>query len=97
MPILIEEPIVLAESQDKIFKSVTISKNSEGKLQAAVVFDVLCPESGAKLKEDVLVYEDEAYNTFWSNFNTGTYLYQELTKDIEGLELPENLEEDFLN
>lgn len=97
MPILIDQPVILAESQNKKFQSVTISKKPDDSLLAIVIFDILCPVSGRKIKDEVLVYEGEDYNTFWTNFNSGTYLYQELTKDLEGFELPEDIEDDFIN
>lgn len=97
MAVLIEQPLILAEAQNKKFQSVTISRDRDGGLVAVVIFDILCPNSGNKLKEEVLTYTGEEYNTFWANFNTGTYLYQELTKDLEDFELPEDLENDFLN
>jgi hypothetical protein len=97
MPIVINEPIILTESQKKRFQSVTISRLSDDALMAKVIFHVVCPNSGAFIKEEILTYTGEDYNTFWENFNNGAYLYEELTKNLENIELPEGIENEFLN
>jgi len=73
MPIIINEPIILTESQKKKFQSVTISK-LEGGLMARVIFHVVCPMSGSFIKEEILTYAGADFNTFWENFNNGTFL-----------------------
>lgn len=45
-----------------------------------------------------LIIQGEAYNTFWSNFNSGTYLLQTIA-DMMGIsvKIPSEIEDTFLN
>lgn len=97
MGITINEPIILTEAQLKRFDSVVIFRNPAGLMQARVMFSVLCPVSQKVLKEEVIEYSGEEYNEFWSNFNNGKFLYEELVKNEEDIEVPDEVEDDFIN
>lgn len=97
MGILIDKPIVLTESQLKKFHSLVIAKDLQGNLMAKVSFVVVCPVSGNPIKEEILTYSNEEYNEFWSNFNNGKFLYEELVKNEEEIEIPDEVESEFLN
>lgn len=55
-------------------------------LSAVVVFGV-GDTDGNQYPDAVLRYSGSNYNTFWANFNTGTYLYDELAR-AQGITLP---------
>mgnify|MGYP006921448156 FL=1 len=95
MPIVINQPIILTESQKKKFHSVTITRLGDNNLIAKVIFHIICPNSNTFIKEEVLSYSGEEYNTFWENFNGGAFLYEELVKN-QDIELPEDLENEFM-
>lgn len=96
MTITINRPIVLTEVQTKKFYSVVIARNIDNKLSATVTFVVL-NEAEEVIKEEVLFYTGEEYNAFWNSFSSGAFLYEELIKNEEDLELPNDIENDFLN
>ena len=95
MSIIINEPIILTESQKKKFHSVYIENLGE-KLMAKVIFHVVCPVSGSFIKEEVLTYTGEEYNRFWENFNNGKFLYEELVGNEE-ITIPDEIEYEFIN
>lgn len=95
MPITIDRPLILSEVQVKEFDYVRIFKGPEG-LRAEVGF-VIKNEAGAICDSQVLTYSGEDYNNFWDNFNNGKFLYEELVKDEEDVEIPEDIEESFKN
>ena len=95
MSIVINRPIILTETQTKKFLHLSINKMND-KLSAKVIFGVY-DSSERLIKEEVLEYKDEEFNVFWKEFNTGTFLYEELVKNEEDFELPEDLEDEFIN
>ena len=95
MSIVINRPIILTETQTKKFLYLSINKMND-KLSAKVIFGVY-DSSERLIKEEVLEYKDEEFNVFWEEFNTGTFLYEELVKNEEDFELPEGLEDEFIN
>ena len=96
MSITINRAITLATSQTKKFRSLVISKDLNDLLSAQVTFSIYC-SGGNFIKDETLIYEDEAYNDFWVAFNNGSFLYRELVKNEEEFELPEDLEDEFIN
>lgn len=95
MAILIEQEKVVATSQEVTFDSCTIY-NRNG-LVADVLFKVL-NENGAVIEEILLTYEGEEFNTWWENFNSGKFLYDDLvTRKSFSVEVPESIEAEFTN
>lgn len=55
-------------------------------------------ENGEAIGAERLTYSGKEFNTFWYSFNTGTFLYNELYKEKEGVSLTDlDLEDDFIN
>lgn len=92
--IVINEPIILSQSQKKVFHHVIVEKVN-GKLEARVAFNVLDQDDNI-VKSELLIYAGEDFNTFWSNFNSGKFLYEELVKGSD-IEVPAEVEDEFLN
>lgn len=104
MAIKVEQALVKANEQNFDFRSITIGKRKKGlslteeeELYADVYFDIK-DENGTIVATERMVYTGENYNTFWSNFNSGQFLYEELVskKSIQ-LTLTNAVEADFLN
>ena len=96
MPIIINEPIILTEEQNKSFQTLVIAKNQENELIARITFTI-SDNNGTIVKDETLTYTGIAFNEFWSNFNSGKYLYEELTKNEIDVTVSDDVESDFIN
>jgi hypothetical protein len=79
------------------FKRLIIEKTSQGKI-AVLEFSIL-NEKEEEINTVGIKYDIVAFNKFWEDFNTGTFLYKEIMMKINGagdFEIP-NLEGDFKN
>jgi hypothetical protein len=94
--ITIDKPVVISEKQKIVFKELTII--SHNSLSAVLTFENQTLD-GTILQHYNLTYSGEDFNTFWKNFNTGTFLFQELNRVKNlGLDIENNSqEEDFTN
>lgn len=91
MPIIIAEPLILAESQTKQFKSICIRRNPQGLLSAELTFDILDGE-GNWVKEDLRIFVGDEYNSFWAGFNNGKFLYEQIVDEVS-----DDIENEFVN
>ncbi len=92
-----------------IQKTITTTRTATS-LEVAGVQQIKTPDGWITIIEGLITYDDggsdriqvvkkdEAYNEFWSNYNSGVYIYQVL---VSGLDLdtviPESVEASFLN
>lgn len=100
MPIIENKPIKLTETQNIKFNTVSVTKDTlkvDGSLMAIVTFDVI-GDSELTVSEMKLIYRGEEFNTFWANFNSGKFLYDELKlqKELEAT-VTNEVENDFIN
>jgi len=104
MAIKVEQALVKANEQNFEFKSVRIEKiksgiglNSLEELQATVIFNVK-NENGLIVDIASIKYTGNDYNTFWTNFNSGQFLYEEfVSKKSIQVQITNAVESDFLN
>jgi hypothetical protein len=97
MVIQINEQLVIAQSQTYSIREVYIWKDySLNEINARITFDKL-NEKGERINSEALTYTGLEFNVFWNNFNSGTFLYEELKSKL-GLQLnvPDS-EQDFIN
>jgi hypothetical protein len=96
MAIELNTPYVLANTQKIVFSRVSI-ENIETELRASLWFDIL-NEAGKRIGTKTYSYVGDDFNTFWTNFNTGKFLYDEFARQ-ESLEIdvPETVETEFTN
>ena len=97
MPIELNEPKIIATTQKIVFKGLHINRDSADKLNATVTFEIL-DENGKQVSHEFLNYSGEEFNQFWNDFNSGTFLYQNLAikKSLNPLE-NNSMEDDFVN
>jgi hypothetical protein len=64
--------------------------------RAVITYKITFSDQSTEIISITKVGED--YNTFWTNFNNGTYLFEVISESI-GVEfnLPDNFEDSFLN
>lgn len=91
--ITINEPKIIANSQKIIFDELHIIGGKDKNLSAVVSFIIL-NENNERIDTKTITYTGEDYNTFWSNFNSGKFIYQELEL---GIEVDNSIENDFIN
>lgn len=97
MSITLNQKRTVAQSQEFKFDEVHITGGAKGELTAVVSF-VVNDENGNRIDTQVLTYKGEDFNTFWENFDSGEYLYQELVEKEElAVSIPEDIEESFVN
>jgi hypothetical protein len=97
MVIQINEQLVIAESQIYSIREVYIWRDyHSNEINARITFDKL-NEKGERINSEILTYTGLDFNVFWNNFNSGTFLYEELKSKL-GLQLnvPDS-EQDFVN
>lgn len=95
MALEINEPKVVAQSQKYSFESVTIRKINT-KLSAILTFGVY-DESNKRIDTVTKLYTDDEFNEFWTNFNSGKFLYEELVrKEALSVTVPDSTEDDFI-
>ena len=88
--------ITLVSGKSFAFNRAIIAKGPQG-LMANVVFDALDAD-GRVVGNKTLNYSGVAYNAFWTAFNTGKYLYDELVlKEALVVTVPDSVEADFTN
>ena len=93
--ITLDTPIILATSQTFKFENLVI--NTDGGLSAIVQFGRY-KETGERLDACLIRYEGADFNTFWTNFNSGKFLYDELSRvENLGVVVPVTVESDFVN
>lgn len=91
----LNEQKVIAQKQ--VFKFDTlVLRDVNGQKQAEVVFKIM-DETGTQIGVDSLKYDGDSFNTFWTNFNSGTFLYQELALKLNSQVAPNSLESEFVN
>lgn len=96
MPLLLNEPIILTQSQDITVTNVSISKLQDSWL--ARVFYTIFGTDGKPIKEDMLSYEGDDFNSWWAQFTSGSFLYsQYIQKKNLAIPLPDKIEDDFKN
>lgn len=97
MPLTINAPKVLANTQSVEFAHLRIDRDYNGSLSAEACFN-LFNENDEPIGAERLTYTGEAFNTFWDAFTTGTFLYTEVYKRIKGEPMVSgDYEEDFVN
>lgn len=98
MSIQINEEIVLAKTQTIEFQLLRIEKDSiSGNVFASVVFSVV-NERGEVIGQKSLNYTGEEFNTFWSGFTSGKFLFDEVVeKENIDVVVPPSVELDFIN
>lgn len=92
MAIIVNEPLVLAQSQSVRFDSLSIVRTNSG-MRAVISFSVL-DENNNVVSQKRKEYNGADFNTFWSNFNSGIFLYEELNL---GVTVPGSVESEFQN
>lgn len=93
----INQPKVIAETQDFQFDELHITGGANGQLVATISF-IVNDENGKRIDTKVLTYSGEEFNTFWSDFNSGKYLYEQLVEKQElDVTVPSSIEESFEN
>lgn len=95
MAFILQEQKVIANEQRFEFTNITIDRSGEGKLTARVSFNIF-NEKNQSLGSDTLSYEGEAFNTFWTDFTSGSFLYNELAKRHK-IQTTVEAESDFTN
>lgn len=94
----INQPIVLANSHTIEVIGIHISRENYYPHWQAVITLAIRNEKGEDLKQDIIRYQGEDFNTFWINFNSGKFLYDEyVSKNALALTVPSNVEDDFTN
>lgn len=94
----INQQKIIAQSQEFIFDEVHIVGGGAKNLAAIVSFIIL-DENGKRVDTKVIEYRGEDFNTFWDNFNSGKFLYEELVAN-EGFDVEVNekdAEDSFVN
>jgi hypothetical protein len=96
MPLLLNEPIILTQSQDIAVTNVSIYKMQDG--WKARVFYSTFGTDGKSVKEESLSYEGDDFNSWWAQFTSGSFLYsQYIQKKNLAIQLPDKIEDDFKN
>lgn len=94
---LINQPKIVAQTQEFIFDEVHIVGGGAKNLAAIVSFIIL-DENGKRVDTKVIEYRDEDFNSFWESFNSGKFLYDELVeKEGFDVEVDEDVENSFVN
>lgn len=98
MSIQIKEAIFLAKEQTIKFERLRIEKDTEyGRLTAFITFSIL-NEKGERVGQKDLDYSGQEFNTFWSGFTSGRFLFEEVVrKENINIEVPQTVENDFIN
>lgn len=95
--ITINQPKIVAQEQIIKFDECHITGGARGDLRALVSF-VVENENGERIDNLYIEYSGSDYNQFWTDFNSGKFLFDELVKE-KGLEVdvPNEVEQEFLN
>jgi hypothetical protein len=81
----INKPIILATSQVVSCTSFSMSKTPQGKWTANINFSI-SDENGAPIDTKSINVAEDAWNNFWTNFTSGTFLYQQYSPDATAQE-----------
>jgi hypothetical protein len=97
MPINIDEPIILADSQKIIFDTLQITRDEQGVLSAIIIFMVR-NQNGMRLDNKTITIKPDQWNHFWTNFTSGSFVYAKVLA-LLGIETPPDasVELDFIN
>jgi len=96
MAIEINKPLVISDKQIFVFENIVIA-NVDGEKRADITFAIK-GEDGQRISEKVLSYTGEDFNTFWANFNSGKFLYEELVRQEDlKVSVDNDLDEEFIN
>jgi hypothetical protein len=83
-----------------VFSKLSMDKDSEnGQLSVTIIFNQY-DSLGVKIDNLFFTAYGQDYNTFWQNWTTGKYLYQQLQlRDSKGnlIPIPGYVERDFIN
>lgn len=94
---ILNQQKVVAQLQDFIFDEVHVTGGVSGEFRATVSF-IVNNENGERIDNKYLIYSGEDFNTFWGNFNSGEFLYQQLVEKEElEVTVPKDIEESFVN
>ena len=95
MAIILNKPIITATAQTIKFEELVIK--NEIKLSAILLFGVY-NESGKRVGNKTICYSGSDFNAFWTNFNSGKFLFDELKRTENFIEtIPMDVENDFTN
>ena len=93
MSIIINEPLVKANTQSPEWKYIHIEKREGGEIFAIVHFAIK-NELGELVDHRTEEYLGEDFNTWWAGFDTGRHIYEDAFPQVE---VPEEVEEEFIN
>lgn len=95
MAVTIEEQKVVAQSQRFVFENLVIQRLGND-LTANIQFAVY-NERNERVGTHNYEYRNEQFNTFWNEFNSGKFLYEELVKKSQlNMQLDASIENDFV-
>lgn len=91
---IINKPRTLSQKQDYRFASMRIENNGNG-MFAVLRFNVY-GDKGEYLAQEEVVFIGEDFNSFWSDFTSGKYLYDKFfqLKEI-GVSVDDSIELEF--
>ena len=92
----IAEQKIVATTQKLEFNSLMMIKTTEG-FVAKVTFFVKNEKN--KIVETIQkTYKKSEYNAWWTDFNSGKFLYEEIVKDYyPNKTVPDTIEQEFVN
>lgn len=70
---IINKPRILSQKQDYRFASLRVERNGNGML-AVLLFNVY-GDNGEYLAQEDVTFLGNDFNSFWSDFTSGKYLY----------------------
>jgi hypothetical protein len=95
MTVTVSEQKIVAQSQRFVFENLVIQRQGEN-LSANIQFAVF-NEKNERIGTHNYDYRNEQFNTFWADFNSGKFLYEELAKKSQlNMQLDESIENDFV-
>lgn len=92
----INEPLTIATLQNIKFDELHITGGNEGKLSAQITF-IVTNEKGERVDTKLVQIAIADFNDFWTNFNTGIFLYEQLSKVGVKQAIDASVETDFVN
>ena len=94
MALELDQTKIIAQSQRFIFENCVIQKNPE--LSANIQFAVY-NQDDVRIGTQNYEYRGDLFNYFWANFNSGTFLYDELDKkSMLPIQVDSSVEQDFV-
>lgn len=92
----INEPITIASIQNIKFNELHITGGNEGKLNAVISF-IVTNENGEIVDTKIVRIDVNDFNDFWTKFNTGIFIYEQLSKVGVKQAIDASVEADFVN